>query len=177
MQLEREVVTLLDAMSSSADEFHGLSAQVEFPDPEAAVNDGFIIPDDSPLRAYLTDDQSVTEGLDLGVAGVVYALAAVGCHPMASCKGPPHDWAPHPLVRFTARMWRARALLPLALEAQCGLEEVGGTLGTWASSIVKLMDFAQLIVDHRKEFVRNPVAPLRQRPPKHPGSSQPSLFA
>jgi hypothetical protein len=163
---EAKVVEIIDALADSEDDFNALAAQFEFYDPEALAESGVSIPADSPLHDYLAEDWSPTDGLDLGVAGLVYALASVGCYPAASCRGRPHTWTRNPLVRFAGRLWRAQLLIPLAREAQCGLVESSGTVVIWAESVIQMMAMARLVMEHRKEFARNPSTPIRRSPPK-----------
>lgn len=171
---ERAIVQLIEKMATSPSEFYALSAFVESADEETLADEGFSLDGDSPIREYVAEDWSATEGLDLGLSGIVYALAATGFHPMASCRGTPHTWAPFPLVRFTGRMWRARLLLPIAVEAGCGLIEEGGSLTTWAPSVMRIMDFAGLILSRRQEFLRNPDLPSRVKRPAQ--EAHPQLF-
>src|SRR6202012_320103 len=51
----------------------------------------------SALAPYLTG-QAALEGLEAGVAGLVYALSAAGMYPAASCRGHPEpgSWSAMP---------------------------------------------------------------------------------
>lgn len=52
------------------------------------------------------------EDLEIGVAGLVYALAAAGIYPAASCRGhtDPNPWSKSPVVFFAADRSHAEAL-------------------------------------------------------------------
>jgi hypothetical protein len=96
------------------------------------------------------------EGLELGVAGLVYALASVGCVPAASCRGHsrPHAWAERPIVLLAADRARAEWLRPLVSGAGCGfcLDDVRPQiLGIEAPSIDEMTALARLVLDSSKD--------------------------
>jgi hypothetical protein len=73
------------------------------------------------LEPYLAGE-SALEGLELGVAGLVYALSAAGMFPAASCRGhaDPDAWSAVPVVMFAADRAHAEALQPLLESNGCG---------------------------------------------------------
>lgn len=73
------------------------------------------------LTPYLTD-RATLEGLELGVAGLVYCLAAAGIYPAASCRGHPGPsaWSRIPIVLFATERTRAELLVPLVRDSGCG---------------------------------------------------------
>jgi hypothetical protein len=73
------------------------------------------------LGPYLTGRVSL-ERLEAGVAGLVYALAAAGMFPAASCRGHPEPdaWSAFPVVFFAADRLHAEALQPLVARSGCG---------------------------------------------------------
>lgn len=73
------------------------------------------------LAPYLTGRVAL-ENLELGVAGLVYALSAAGMYPAASCRGHPgpNQWSPFPVVMFAADRLRAEVLQPLVADNGCG---------------------------------------------------------
>jgi hypothetical protein len=77
----------------------------------------------SGLTAYLTGEAAL-EGLEVGVAGLVYALSAAGMYPAASCRGHPEpdSWSPIPVVMFAADRAHAEALQPLVEGSGCGFD-------------------------------------------------------
>ena len=96
----------------------------------AAVETGSIGEDDeitaeslSALAPYLTGEPAL-EGLEVGVAGLVYALSAAGMFPAASCRGhaDPDSWSAVPVVMFAADRVHAEALQPLVESSRCGFD-------------------------------------------------------
>jgi hypothetical protein len=75
------------------------------------------------LAPYLTG-MAALEGLEAGVAGLVYALSAVGMFPAASCRGhpDPDSWSTVPVVMFAADRVHAEALQPLVQDSGCGFD-------------------------------------------------------
>jgi hypothetical protein len=73
------------------------------------------------IGPYLTGTVAL-EGLEAGVAGLVYALAAAGMFPAASCRGHPEpdSWSAFPVVFFAADRPHAEALQPLVASSGCG---------------------------------------------------------
>lgn len=110
------------------------------------------------LSAFVGDDEAADlECLELGVAGLVYALALVGMFPAASCRGHvgPQAWSTTPVVLFAADQYRAEKLQPLAERTGCHftidtarpeLLVVGGR------SIADTMALAQAVFDARADF-------------------------
>lgn len=96
----------------------------------AAVETGSVGEDDQitaeslqALTPYLTG-KAALEGLDAGVAGLVYALSAAGMYPAASCRGHPEpdSWSVIPVVMFAADRAHAEALQPLVESSGCGFD-------------------------------------------------------
>lgn len=77
----------------------------------------------SALAPYLTGEPAL-EGLEVGVAGLVYALSAAGMFPAASCRGhaDPASWSAVPVVMFAADRGHAEALQPLVESSRCGFD-------------------------------------------------------
>jgi len=73
------------------------------------------------LGPYLTGRVAL-EGLEAGVAGLVYMLAAAGMFPAASCRGHPEPdaWSAFPVVFLAADRPHAEALQPLVACSGCG---------------------------------------------------------
>jgi hypothetical protein len=96
----------------------------------AAVETGSVGEDDeiraeslAALSPYLTGEAAL-EGLEAGVAGLVYALSAAGMFPAASCRGHADldAWSAIPVVMFAADRAHAEALQPLVEGNGCGFE-------------------------------------------------------
>ncbi|MEV0135411.1 hypothetical protein AB0H83_44055 [Dactylosporangium sp. NPDC050688] len=79
---------MVDEIASTADTFEALLRAIESADPDAVPED---LPDSEALDELVEmaeDDFSFTEGLDIGVAGLVYALTMVDtCHAMEAASG------------------------------------------------------------------------------------------
>lgn len=118
-------------------------------------------------------DYSPTGGLDLGAAGVVYALAAAaGCWTAASCRGHPgkYAWSDHPVVVLACDPHSASVLQTLLAEAHCVFATDGhgeGLLAVVAESETDMMVLAHMVVSHKKDFV--PRRATRLRRPDHAG--------
>ena len=96
----------------------------------ASVETGSVGEDDevsaeslAALSPYLTGEAAL-EGLEAGVAGLVYALSAAGMFPAASCRGhaDPDAWSAVPVVMFAADRTHAEALQPLVEGSGCGFD-------------------------------------------------------
>lgn len=96
----------------------------------AAVETGSVGEDDeisaeslAALSPYL-DGEAALEGLEAGVAGLVYALSAAGMFPAASCRGHADSdgWSAIPVVMFAADRAHAEALQPLVEGSGCGFD-------------------------------------------------------
>ena len=94
----------LAVQAGSADEIEGISAESL-----------------AALGPCLTGTVAL-EGLETGVAGLVYALAAAGMFPAASCRGHPEpdSWSAFPVVMFATDRSHAEALQPLVGRNGCG---------------------------------------------------------
>lgn len=98
------------------------------------------------LTPYLTDRVTL-EGLELGVAGLVYCLAAAGMYPAASCRGHPGPsaWSRIPVVLFAADRIHAELLVPLVRDSGCGFniqQSRGELLVIESKSIEGTLDLA-----------------------------------
>jgi hypothetical protein len=96
----------------------------------AAVETGSVGEDDeisaeslAALSPYLTGEAAL-EGLEAGVAGLVYSLSAAGMFPAASCRGHADSdgWSAIPVVMFAADRTHAEALQPLVEGSGCGFD-------------------------------------------------------
>jgi len=86
------------------------------------------------------------QGLDLGIANVVFALYAFGCFPITSCRGHPPSMGGerHPLVVFYPRPERAPFIVGVAAGSGVGI------CNEWADSEGALIVFGTNIIDMRK---------------------------
>jgi len=179
---EDELVPLLNHLSQSDDEFDELAEALENEDP-TALPEKFAVGDARALldRHLDWDGFSRFGGIEVGVAGLVYALSHVGCWTAASCRGhpPPRDWAEHPVVFFTTDEFRASALVPLVEQTSCGLgldTNRSEFLIVIAESIIESMALARLVFDQRSAF-RRPRSHLSSPRPRESGTIQGELFS
>lgn len=119
----------------------------------AATHEGF----DDEVDGELEDWQVETLwGIDVGVAGVTFALAAAGCVTTTSCRGHPGYASPDrdfPRVRFYADAARARIVRDVAVASGCGFDfEPGEPAEIWAPSVTNMIAAAQRLLDLRATF-------------------------
>jgi hypothetical protein len=173
MAVERELVAVADACSSETDEFDEIAAALEISDIDEIPEQVRQSPAFEPIADYYSagDSMSLVEALDLGVAGLVYALSAVGCWPAASRRGHgPRGWAQYPVVYIAADRHRTETLQPLVAAAACGFDvdpARGQLLAVRGPSVMEMMDLAPKVLDARQAFVPRR-GPRRSKPP-NPG--------
>ncbi|MGH3218980.1 MAG: hypothetical protein ACRDPY_09780 [Streptosporangiaceae bacterium] len=110
-----------------------------------------------PYIAADEDDPVPLDGLDVGVAGLVYALSAAGAYPAASCRGHhgDHSWSHVPVVLFAIDRCRANVLAPLVREAGCGFEidtARAELLVVYSASIEGTIALAEAVIGRLPEF-------------------------
>jgi hypothetical protein len=108
-------------LARDAADFDVLAAAVET--GSAGEDDEIAAESLAALGPYLTG-KAALEGLEAGVAGLVYALSAAGMFPAASCRGHPEpdSWSAIPVVMFAADRAHAEALQPLVEGSRCGFD-------------------------------------------------------
>jgi len=123
-QEERRIAEVLGNLAAAAEDFDRLAHAVEDgydpdnPDGRYALTST----ERTALGDFLSDDETAAlDSLEIGVAGLVYALATVRLIPAASCRGHPgdHAWSDVPVVLSATTEYRARALQPLAEATNC----------------------------------------------------------
>lgn len=91
--------------------------------------------------------------LEVGVAGLTYAMAARGFVPAASCRSHHHErtsWARQPVVMFAGDREQIDHLAPLVAKAGCGLDldsARGELLCVYGPSIVETIALAEAILN------------------------------
>ncbi len=153
----------VDSHSSNADEFERLARQVESLDPAL---------DKQEASVTLTDPNSTWEGLaglDLGVAGLAYALSNAGFYPAASCRNHQDDrsWSPNPIILFAGDRPRVELLQPLMQWTGCGLgteHERAELLYVYARSIQETITFANKLFANRVPFRKLPKTSRKPSP-------------
>ena len=112
---------VVGGLARDAADFDILAAVVETGSPgeDDEITAGTL----AALAPYLTG-KAALEGLEAGVAGLVYAISAAGMFPAASCRGhpDPDSWSAVPVVMFAADRAHAEALQPLVAGSGCGFD-------------------------------------------------------
>jgi hypothetical protein len=158
VEFERDLVAALEALADDGQEFEDLAAAVEHIDPD----DGEVplLLSDTPVEGLvrpLIDGDSPLGGLEIGVAGLTYALSTVGFRTAASCRSHgANGWSHCPIVLFGAHKWRAVLLAELAVEAGCGIGQDRDMLTVYAPSIMNLMSLAETVLAKRASFRSKP---------------------
>jgi hypothetical protein len=151
---ELHLARLVDQSARDAREFEVLASAVEHPSSEYADQVEFAHVS-ADLMAEITDDfPPELEGLELGVAGLVHALAVHGCLPAASCRGhfpEPSEprWSERPVVFIGADRELAEQLVPLVRVSGCGFtfdENRPKLIVVEPPSIVESMQLAERVL-------------------------------
>jgi hypothetical protein len=155
---EAELMRIVDVVAATAEEFEELASAIEGCDikslagplREAAMREG--------LAGFVDDELAPLDGLEIGVAGLAYALGSVGCLTAASCRWHIRDrsWSDCPIVLFAAPAWRLELLAELIAGAGCGLVADRGMLAIYAPSIVQMHALGERIVAERGRLRRKP---------------------
>lgn len=154
---ERRIVEVVDQLSADADAFEAFAAIAESGGIDDPANE-LTADERTVLSAVVSDMPAELGGLELGVAGLVHALASVRILPAASCRShPERTWSDAPVVLFAATEFRARALEPLVAQAGCTFTIDAARrelICVHGQSITQTMALAQLVMEHRKDFVQ-----------------------
>lgn len=164
---EATLLQLAVDVAADADEFDQLAKVLEEADAEG-LSDRLATPAVLAAVGRYANDFPPLGGLDLGVAGLVHALSAVGCWPAASCRSHPGDraWTHRPAVFLAADRHRAHVLQRLVGEAGCGFgldPSRENLLLIEAESIEDMINLANLVLRDRRAFV--PAKPARRTRP------------
>lgn len=178
IQVERELIDLADRYASDSVEFDAICSALEACDAgtlPARLREPSV-PADIAVHVHGDDDYSPSKGLDLGVGGLVYSLAAVGFWTAASCRGHSgkYAWSDHPIVAFACDRHRVAAFQPWVESAGCGLttdEHREGLLAVVAESVEDTMALARMVTDHGSEFI-----PHRVTRPRSGGQAMQGVF-
>jgi hypothetical protein len=161
-QNERRIAEVIGRLATTAEHFDRLAHVVEDgidPDePDEAYTVTGI--ERVALDEFISDDETdALDSLELGVAGLVYALATVRIIPAASCRGHPGDraWSDVPVVLFAATEYRVRALQPLVEATNCRFDIDAARpelLAVMGRSILDTMALADAVLGTRRAFVQ-----------------------
>jgi len=170
---ELVLLELAERLADNPEEFDVVAGALEDDESEALPEQLTQRVAFKEIQPHLGSDPQLG-GLELGVAGLVYALSAVGCWPAASCRGHPneHAWADHPVVYKACDSHRVSVLQPMVEAAGCGFgidPSRPDLLFVEAKSIREMMSLAQLVVVVRKTFI---LRRAPRRPSEHGSVSQ-----
>jgi hypothetical protein len=158
LRRDRTVSSFASELASTEDEFNTIAKVIETGESHYVED---LVADKHPaLDPYIPEDEDdpvPLDGLEVGVAGLVYALSAAGAYPAASCRGHPgkHAWSAVPVVIFAIDRCRAHVLAPLVRDAGCGFgidparQEL---LSVYSPSIEGMISLAEAIMGKLPEF-------------------------
>lgn len=160
---EIEILEILTELADDTQSYEESALLVESPPgTQDELPDGvrmsdlmrFIVPDDENPDGT---SGSGLWGLEVGVAGLTYALSATGFLTAASCRSHhPTSWSDCPVVFFAAHAWRATLLAELAGQHGCGVAPGREMLTVYAPSVENLTSLASAVLAERTSFRRNP---------------------
>ncbi|MEU1012235.1 hypothetical protein [Streptomyces sp. NPDC005890] len=151
---ERHLVDLVDRAALTHANFEAIASALESSDP-GSLPAGFVAEHPESEIVELVGDGYTAEpllgSLDLGVAGLSYALTSIGCFTAASCRShlSDHSWSPRPVVYFAAERPTVHWLTTLVRDTGCGFADGsahGRLLIVEAPSITNFLDLADRIL-------------------------------
>lgn len=156
MQEERRIAEIVGNLAATAEDFDRLAHAVE----DGYAGNVLTATERAALDEFVSDDEGAAlNSLELGVAGLAYALAAVRIIPAASCRGHPGDraWSDCPVVLFATTEYRANALQPHVEAADCrfGIDAARpDLLAVQGRSILDMMALADAVLRFRRTFAQ-----------------------
>lgn len=165
---DRRLTQLADAFASDSYDYEAIANAIEYQDIEGlpeGVRENIRFPE---LEDTVGGDYSPLQGLELGVAGLVFALSAAGFLPAASCRSHvgEHSWSPCPVVVFATDEEHAARLAPLVTDARCGFqldEGRPGLLAVCGPSAKEMHNLAGLVLDRVSTFGGQLFTPTREQ--------------
>jgi hypothetical protein len=161
---ERRIAEIVGHLATTAEDFDRLAHAVEDGYDADEPDGGFDLTatERAKLDEFLAESEDegiMLDSLELGVAGLVYALATVRIIPAASCRGHPgpRAWSGVPVVLFATTEYRASALQPLVEATDCrfGIDPArADLLAVTGRSILDTMALADAVLESRHTFVR-----------------------
>jgi hypothetical protein len=122
---ELSVIMAIDALSDDREEFERLADLFDRhsrrPRDFDGGSEGEFLP--SELERLVRDHRIDLGQLDIGVAGLVYALRAIGCIPVLSCRGhsDSNKFTDHPMIYFATTKGRVEWIMPWVVRNGCGI--------------------------------------------------------
>jgi hypothetical protein len=166
---ERNVAEVVGNLAATPQDFDRLAHAAE------DGYEGYVLTAEerAALDSFVSNDEGAAlDSLELGVAGLVYALATVRIIPAASCRGHAGHcaWSDKPVVLFATTEYRANALQPLVEATGCrfGIDDSRGELlAVYGRSILDMMALADAVLGSRDSFVQyRPQRDTRRRRPR-----------
>ena len=140
---EAKALAILDATSANETEFEANAKAIETYDSD--------FDDAHGITAMLPVQWGGFDGLEVGVAGLAFALASNGCFPAASCRSHvASSWSDTPVVIFAGSGERVSRLVPLIQASGCGIGACASRtelLEIYAASVTALSHLATEVVE------------------------------
>jgi hypothetical protein len=160
---ERHIAEIVGDLATTAEDFDRLAHVVEDCANQEELNQRTDLnaAEREALCDLLPEDETgVLDSLEIGVAGLVYALATVRIIPAASCRGHTGQqaWSDAPVVLFAATEYRAKALQPLAEATGCRFTidpARPDLLVVTGQSVLETMALADAVIGSRHAFVKS----------------------
>ncbi|WP_327691037.1 hypothetical protein OG870_16510 [Streptomyces sp. NBC_00461] len=120
---ETEFIEIVDSVAKSVEDYETLASLIENGETGrvdlGSLQHRFEV--EAPaIFDRAEEDELPLRSLELGVAGLSYALSTIGAVPVASCRGHIGGWSDQPVVYAAIDEQRAHWLQPLVREAGCG---------------------------------------------------------
>lgn len=152
---ERHLAHLVDQVTTTPEEFEAVAGAVESGDPDSLPAGFAERHPGSEILEIVGDgdrEEGVLDGLEIGVAGLSFALSSVGCFPAASCRSHASggSWSDRPVVYFAAERLTVHWLTPLVRDSGCGFgngSDRGKLLFVEAPSISRFMELANQVLN------------------------------
>ncbi|MFI9101684.1 hypothetical protein ACIGXA_14290 [Streptomyces fildesensis] len=122
---EEKLIEVLDQIADSPQNYELIAEAIDSQDAdvltEGPLKSAFLQLTEGLLQES-EDYPSSLRGLEVGVAGLSYALSMIGAVPVASCRGHVGDyaWSESPVVFAALDQQRVEWLQPFMREAHCG---------------------------------------------------------
>mgnify|MGYP003576600042 CR=1 FL=1 len=152
---EGRALACLDHVATNQEEFELLAQALEWGEIDDLPPPFLKAFNEKGMKELMRDpdDFSPLGGLEIGVAGLVHVLSAIGCVTAASCRWHGEtSWSDCPVVFFAAPDQKVEILAKLIREEGCGLRESRGLLVIEASSVTDLHSLAELIFEEIGRF-------------------------
>ncbi|PYC69181.1 hypothetical protein C7C46_28185 [Streptomyces tateyamensis] len=168
---DRHLLSLVSESANTPIEFEAIASALENGDPENLPAGFSQRSPDSEIATILEeadDIEPVLGCLEIGVAGLIYALNSIGGMTAASCRGHSSDqaWSDHPVVFLACEPDLAEWLVPFVRDAGCGFGDAssrGPLVTIYAPSVRNTVELARLIMarwdDHPPRRTRDTGAP------------------